>query len=300
MRLTVAACRPCRCDPRRAGRGGNDLRLQREGQQHLHPRRRDAGGDRDRAGRPAAARHHPQPRQQACSSSAPATTNQVEVMDTTTYEIVAHACRPVPIPSCSCSSPSGNPLYIANEDDNMVTVVDVEAGERVSPKFRSAWSRRAWASAPTARWLVNTSETTNMAHFIDTDDPRDHRQCAGGLPAALRRVHAPTARRSGCRPRSAARSASSISQRARSSRPSASKSPGVTKEAIQPVGVRVTKDGKLAFVALGPANRVAVIDAADLRGEGLSARRPAGLAACLQSPTNRASSRPTGSATTSP
>jgi PQQ-dependent catabolism-associated beta-propeller protein len=37
--------------------------------------------------------------------------------------------------------------------------------------------------------------------------------------------------------------------------------PGVTKEAIQPVGVRVTKDGKLAFVALGPANRVAVIDA---------------------------------------
>ena len=37
--------------------------------------------------------------------------------------------------------------------------------------------------------------------------------------------------------------------------------PGVTKEAIQPVGVRVTRDGKLAFVALGPANRVAVIDA---------------------------------------
>jgi len=37
--------------------------------------------------------------------------------------------------------------------------------------------------------------------------------------------------------------------------------PGVTKEAIQPVGVRVTRDGKLAFVALGPANRVAVVDA---------------------------------------
>ena len=37
--------------------------------------------------------------------------------------------------------------------------------------------------------------------------------------------------------------------------------PGITKEAIQPVGVRLTKDGKWAFVALGPANRVAVIDA---------------------------------------
>jgi YVTN family beta-propeller protein len=36
--------------------------------------------------------------------------------------------------------------------------------------------------------------------------------------------------------------------------------PGVHKDAIQPVGVRVTKDGKRAFVALGPANRVAVIN----------------------------------------
>ena len=36
---------------------------------------------------------------------------------------------------------------------------------------------------------------------------------------------------------------------------------GIRSEAIQPVGVRITGDGKLAFVALGPANRVAVIDA---------------------------------------
>ena len=32
-------------------------------------------------------------------------------------------------------------------------------------------------------------------------------------------------------------------------------------EAIQPVGVRITKDGKRAYVALGPANRVAVVNA---------------------------------------
>src|SRR5690606_11103053 len=36
--------------------------------------------------------------------------------------------------------------------------------------------------------------------------------------------------------------------------------PGVLPEAIQPVGVRVTQDGSKVFVALGPANRVAVID----------------------------------------
>ena len=43
--------------------------------------------------------------------------------------------------------------------------------------------------------------------------------------------------------------------------------PGVNQDAIQPVGVRITKDGKRAFVALGPANRVAVIDTATLKVE---------------------------------
>ena len=37
--------------------------------------------------------------------------------------------------------------------------------------------------------------------------------------------------------------------------------PGVLPEALQPVGVRVTEDGSKAYVALGPANRVAVVDA---------------------------------------
>ncbi len=37
--------------------------------------------------------------------------------------------------------------------------------------------------------------------------------------------------------------------------------PAMSKEAIQPIGISFTSDGKRAFVALGPANRVAVVDA---------------------------------------
>ena len=40
--------------------------------------------------------------------------------------------------------------------------------------------------------------------------------------------------------------------------------PGLTREEVQPVGIRVTSDGKTVFVALGPANRVAVVDAETL------------------------------------
>src|SRR5690606_16678914 len=36
--------------------------------------------------------------------------------------------------------------------------------------------------------------------------------------------------------------------------------PGLRSESIQPVGVRITADGTKAYVALGPANRVAVVD----------------------------------------
>jgi YVTN family beta-propeller protein len=41
----------------------------------------------------------------------------------------------------------------------------------------------------------------------------------------------------------------------------------VPDEAIQPVGVKIKSDRSRAFVALGPANRVAVIDAQDLEVE---------------------------------
>ena len=37
---------------------------------------------------------------------------------------------------------------------------------------------------------------------------------------------------------------------------------GLRAEPIQPVGIRFTRDGATGFVALGPANRVAVVDTA--------------------------------------
>jgi YVTN family beta-propeller protein len=37
--------------------------------------------------------------------------------------------------------------------------------------------------------------------------------------------------------------------------------PGLRSEAIQAVGIGITNDDKTAFVALGPANRIAVVDA---------------------------------------
>jgi PQQ-dependent catabolism-associated beta-propeller protein len=42
---------------------------------------------------------------------------------------------------------------------------------------------------------------------------------------------------------------------------------GLRADVIQPVGIRFTKNDSIAFVALGPANRVAVIDTKSLKVE---------------------------------
>ncbi|MEW8469939.1 MAG: hypothetical protein AB2637_15500, partial [Candidatus Thiodiazotropha sp.] len=43
--------------------------------------------------------------------------------------------------------------------------------------------------------------------------------------------------------------------------------PGIHKESIQPVGIQLSRDGTKAFIALGPAARVAVVDTAKLEVE---------------------------------
>jgi PQQ-dependent catabolism-associated beta-propeller protein len=115
--------------------------------------------------------------------------------------------------------------------------------------------------SPDGKILVNTSETTNMAHFIDLASraivanmlvdsrPRfaefklDGSELwvsseIGGTVSVIDPVgHAVKTK-------------------------IAFEIPGMRQEGIQPVGIAITRDGKTGFVALGPANRIAVVDGA--------------------------------------
>jgi PQQ-dependent catabolism-associated beta-propeller protein len=107
---------------------------------------------------------------------------------------------------------------------------------------------------------VVTSETTNMAHFIDTETyeitdnvlvgtrPRFAEFTADGEQLWVSSEVAGTVSVIDAKTRKIIKVIDF-------------EVPGVQQIYIQPVGVRVTKDGTKAFVALGPANRVAVIDA---------------------------------------
>src|SRR3546814_12385205 len=73
-----------------------------------------------------------------------------------------------PDPELLVISPDGTRLYVANEDDNMVTVVDLKSGEAIA-EIPVGVEPEGMGVRPDGKTIVNTSETTNMAPFIDAE-----------------------------------------------------------------------------------------------------------------------------------
>ncbi len=113
--------------------------------------------------------------------------------------------------------------------------------------------------SPDGTIVVNTSETTNMAHFIDTET---YEIVANVLVDQRPRFAEFT--RDGKHLYVSAEIGGTVSVIDTATKEIVHKItfevPGVPPEALQPVGVRVTGDGSKVYVALGPANRVAVVD----------------------------------------
>jgi PQQ-dependent catabolism-associated beta-propeller protein len=113
--------------------------------------------------------------------------------------------------------------------------------------------------SPDGKTMVNTSETTNMAHFIDTST---HEITDNVLVDSRPRFA--EFKPDGSEVWVSAEIGGTISVIDNATREVKKKITfeiaGLRAEAIQPVGVRITADGKKAYVALGPANRVAVVD----------------------------------------
>ena len=181
----------------------------------------------------------------------------IEIIDTSTYEIVG-TLPSGPDPELFVLSPDGKRLYVANEDDNLVTVIDLEK-RSVITEIPVGVEPEGMGVSPDGKTVVNTSETTNMAHFIDVEA---HEITNNVLVDSRPRFA--EFKQDGSEVWVTAEIGGTVSVIDTKTHTIKKKIgfeiPGLAKEAIQPVGVRITKDGKKAFVALGPANRVAEID----------------------------------------
>ena len=183
--------------------------------------------------------------------------DRVEVRDAETLKLKYHLPSG-PDPELFVLSPDDSVLYIANEDDAMVTVVDMNE-KMIIDDIPVGVEPEGMGLVGNGSVLVNTSETTNMAHFIDTETLEivenvlvDARPRVAMFTPDDKEVWV----------------SSEIGGTVKVIDPNSKEVtytigfeiPGVNEESIQPVGVRHTKDGKYTFVALGPANRIAVID----------------------------------------
>jgi PQQ-dependent catabolism-associated beta-propeller protein len=116
------------------------------------------------------------------------------------------------------------------------------------------------AVSPDGKILINTSETTNMAHFIDTAT----HQIVGNVLVDSRPRYAEF-KRDGSELWVSSEIGGTVAIIDPAKQVVTGKItfdiPGMRREAIQPVGIGMTRDGKTAFIALGPANRIAVVDA---------------------------------------
>jgi len=156
-------------------------------------------------------------------------------------------------------SPDGKFLFASNEDDNLVSVIDI-AAQKVIDQIPVGVEPEGMGVSPDGKYVVNTSETTNMAHVIDIAQKKI---VANVLVDPRPRVAMWKKDASQFWVSSEIGGTVSVVDAAKFTvlKKISFAVPGLNQEAIQGEGIAFTPDQKTAFVALGPANRVAVVDA---------------------------------------
>ena len=181
----------------------------------------------------------------------------VQVLDPESGEVL-HELPSGEDPEQFILHPDNRHLYIANEDDAITTVVDVES-RKVIAQIDVGVEPEGMAVSPDGKIVITTSESSNMAHWIDTETyeiiantlvdqrPRHAKFTNDGSELWVSSEIGGTV---------TVFDVEDQSEKAKI----AFEIKGVRPDRVQPVGFELTSDGKYAFVALGPANHVAVVD----------------------------------------
>ncbi|GGY06139.1 membrane protein [Litchfieldella qijiaojingensis] len=150
-------------------------------------------------------------------------------------------------------------LYVSNEDDNIVSVIDYEQRTLVT-EIPVGVEPEGLGISPDGKWLIATSETSSMAHIIDLEAMEAvHHRLVGARPRHVEFTH------DGAEAWVSSEIGATVSILDMQDTYDIKHTirfdvPGVPRETVQAVGVALTSDGRYGFVALGPSNRVAVID----------------------------------------
>lgn len=186
--------------------------------------------------------------------------NIIKIVDASTLKIVGSL--PCDKAKTFALSPDGNLLYATNDGDNQLTVIDIPQGQVVK-RIPIAKEAEGVSVSPDGRWIISTSEAENLAEWIDGKSLEvvdktlvDMRPRASEFTADGKQLWVTS------------QNAADLSildvQTRRPLKTIAFSVPGTDPESVKPVGIRIDKRQRFAYVALGRANRIAVIDAQKL------------------------------------
>lgn len=184
--------------------------------------------------------------------------NTVQVMDPETGKIL-HDLPSGEDPEQFALHPNDRHLYIANEDDAITTVVDIET-RSVIAQIDVGVEPEGMAVSPDGKIAITTSETTNMAHWIDTET----QELFANTLVDSRPRHAEFVKE-GAEMWVSSEIGGTLTVFETATQTELAKItfevPGVHPDRVQPVGFEFTPGDTHAFVALGPSNHVAVVNA---------------------------------------
>jgi PQQ-dependent catabolism-associated beta-propeller protein len=192
--------------------------------------------------------------------------NRIDLVDLATRETTGHLPSGED-PEVFAVHPDGKRLFVANENDNLVSVLDISR-RRLIGEVEVGVEPEGMAVSPDGKFVLCTSETTSMVHIIDA-----------ATLALVDNILVDT------RPRWAAMSPDNqqiwVSSEIRGTVTVIDAAthleigkigfevPGVDRQLVQAVGFAINRAGTRAYVALGPSNRVAEVDARTFRVERL-------------------------------
>ena len=155
--------------------------------------------------------------------------------------------------------PNDRHLYIANEDDAITTVVDIES-RTVIAQIDVGIEPEGMAVSPNGKIAITTSETTNMAHWIDTKT----RELFANTLVDSRPRHAEFVK-DGTELWVSSEIGGTITVFDVETQTEKAKIEfeveGVHPDRVQPVGFELSTGDEIAIVALGRSNHVAAVNA---------------------------------------
>ena len=166
--------------------------------------------------------------------------------------------RGIPDPETFDLHPDGRHLYVSNEDDALVSVIDIETGTTVAV-YETGEEPEGVLITPDGKLAFATSEAASLVHVMDTAKgevikdiivstrPRRMALTPDGKELWV------SAELSGVVDIIDVASLTTLGNVAFLPK-------GMRREQVTPVDVLITKDGAIAYVALGRANHVAVVD----------------------------------------